>query len=131
MSVLITIFSVLLCFVSLTLILLVLMQKAKSDGGVAAMGGGMAESTFGAETGNVLATGTRNVTIAFFVLSLALYLANIYQDKHRGGGDEKLPTINAPAHVGAPMAPLTAPAVAPATTKPAATTPAPDAGKKP
>ncbi|HVU17305.1 MAG TPA: preprotein translocase subunit SecG [Candidatus Didemnitutus sp.] len=131
MNVLITIFSVILSFVSIAMIFLVLMQKAKSDGGVAAMGGGMAESTFGAETGNVLATGTRNVAVVFFVLSLALYLANVYQTKHHAGGQDKLPTINAPAHAAVPTtAPVTLPAAKPATTTAPANTPA-DATKKP
>lgn len=130
MNVLITIFTVILCFVSIAMIFLVLMQKAKSDGGVAAMGGGMAESTFGAETGNVLATGTRNVAVVFFLLSLFLYLANVYQSKHHAGAVDKLPTINVPSHASAPAAsPGVAPVTAPASTTPAPA--APDAGKKP
>jgi preprotein translocase subunit SecG len=59
---------------------LVLAQKAKSDGGMgAAMGGGMAEATFGADTGNVLSKATINAAIVFFVLSFALYLGRIYR----------------------------------------------------
>jgi preprotein translocase subunit SecG len=118
MSVLITIFSVVLCFVSVALIFLVLMQKAKSDGGVAAMGGGVAESTFGAETGNVLSKGTINAAIAFFVLSFALYLANVYQSKHRTAAEDKLPTVIAPA---SPAKPAATPAATPATVPPSAT----------
>ena len=34
----------------------------------AAMGGGMAEATFGADTGNVLSKATINASIVFFVL---------------------------------------------------------------
>jgi preprotein translocase subunit SecG len=97
MSLLIGIFTFALILVSLFLILVVLMQKAKADGGVAAMGGGMAESTFGAETGNVLSKATINAAIAFFILSFGLYLAHIYQSKHREGADAKLPTVSAPA----------------------------------
>jgi preprotein translocase subunit SecG len=74
------------------------MQKAKSDGGMgAAMGGGMAEATFGADTGNVLSKLTINCAIVFFVLSFALYLGRIYERKHAAatsGG--ALPTISAP-----------------------------------
>lgn len=114
MSVLITVFSVVLCGVSIVLIFLVLMQKAKSDGGVAAMGGGMAESTFGAETGNVLSKGTINAAIAFFVLSFVLYLANVYQSKHHGAADNKLPTVVAPAVTAKPaVQPVTLPPNAP------------------
>ena len=58
-------------------------EKAKSDGGVgAALGGGMTESAFGADTNNVLSKSTINTTIAFFVLSFVLYLGHIYQRNH-------------------------------------------------
>jgi preprotein translocase subunit SecG len=55
MSILLGIVTFILILTSVILIFLVLAQKAKSDGGMgAAMGGGMAEATFGADTGNVL-----------------------------------------------------------------------------
>lgn len=38
------------------------------------MGGGMAESTFGTDTVNVLAKGTIYATITFFIICLGLYL---------------------------------------------------------
>jgi len=115
MSILIGIFTFVLILISLFLVLVVLMQKAKSDGGMgAAMGGGMAEAAFGAETGNVLSKSTINAAIAFFVISFGLYLANVYQHKHAGQSDAgRLPTIAAPV---APAAP--APAEAPAPAKP-------------
>lgn len=116
MSLLIGILTFLLVIVSLFLIFIVLMQRAKTDGGVgAAMGGGVAESTFGAETGNVLATSTRNAAIVFFVLCFGLYLAHIYQAKHQETIDGKLPTINAPA---AAAQPATQPVVPPPGDKP-------------
>ena len=98
MSLLINILTFVLILVSLFLIFVVLMQRAKSDGGVgAAMGGGVAESTFGAETGNVLSKSTINAAVLFFVLSFALYLAHIYQTKHHEAADSALPTVMAPA----------------------------------
>ena len=111
MSLLIGILTFVLIIVSLFLIFVVLMQRAKSDGGVgAAMGGGVAESTFGAETGNVLSKSTINAAIAFFVISFALYLANIYQSKHHETADSKLPTIIVPAATAKPAtAPITPP----------------------
>lgn len=116
MSLLIGILTFVLILVSLFLIFVVLMQRAKSDGGVgAAMGGGVAESTFGAETGNVLVSSTRNAAIIFFVLCFALYLANIYQSKHHEAADSKLPTIIVPAVVAKPA---TAPATPPPGEKP-------------
>ena len=109
MSILIGIFTFVLILISLFLILVVLAQKAKSDGGMgAAMGGGMAEAAFGAETGNVLTKSTINAAIAFFIISFGLYLAQVYQHKHAGHeASGRLPTIAAPA------APATTPAAQP------------------
>ena len=119
MGILIAILTFVLILVSLFLILIVLAQKAKSDGGVgAAMGGGMAEATFGAETGNVLTKATINASIAFFILSFILYLGHIYQHKHGAAGSgDALPAIPASAT----PAPATSGAAAPG----AATTAAP------
>jgi len=100
MSILLAISTFVLILTSIFLILLVLAQKAKSDGGMgAAMGGGMAEATFGADTGNVLSKATINAAIVFFVLSFALYLGRIYERKHSSAGSRSsLPTITvAPA----------------------------------
>jgi len=67
MSILLGILTFILIIVSVLLVLLVLMQKSKSDGGVgAALGGGMTESAFGADTNNVLSKTTINATIVFF-----------------------------------------------------------------
>jgi len=125
MSILLGIFTFVLILTSIFLILLVLAQKAKSDGGMgAAMGGGMAEATFGADTGNVLSKATINAAIVFFVLSFALYLGRIYEGKRAAASGGALPTIvapvtpagaasKAPAHVQVPAA--TAPTPTPAT----------------
>lgn len=130
MGILINIFTLVLILISLFLVFIVLMQKAKSDGGVgAAMGGGMAEATFGAETGNVLTGATIKASIAFFVLSFGLYLGHIYQHKHQMNSGDKLPAITAPAAAPAVATPApeaaaptaastTAPAAAPETKKP-------------
>ncbi len=66
--------------VSLFMVLIILMQKAKSDGGMgAAMGGGAAESAFGAETNTVLRKATIYCSVIFFVLSFGIYLAHQHQ----------------------------------------------------
>jgi preprotein translocase subunit SecG len=121
MSLFIGVLTFILVLTSLFLVLVVLMQRAKSDGGMgAAMGGGATESAFGAETNNVLSTATIRGAIVFFVLGFILYMANIYQAKHHEAADSKLPTVNAPALAPKPVAaPLTAPATQPATTPPA------------
>ena len=111
MSLVIGILTFILILTSLFLVLVVLMQRAKNDGGMgSAMGGSSMESTFGAETSNVLSKATINASILFFVLSFVLYLAHIYQTKHHAEVDAKLPTIVAPAS--------TAPTPQPATTTP-------------
>jgi preprotein translocase subunit SecG len=98
MSILLALCTTVLIITSLLLILLVLAQKAKSDGGMgAAMGGGMAEATFGADTGNVLSKATINAAIVFFVLSISLYLGRIYESKHSTSAGGLLPTISVPA----------------------------------
>jgi preprotein translocase subunit SecG len=122
MSILLGLATLVLILTSVILILLVLMQKAKSDGGMgAAMGGGMAEATFGAETGNVLSGATIKAAVLFFVLSFGLYLGRIYQGKHAVASGASLPVIagsavpapaQAPVKIGAPAA--TTPAQAPA-----------------
>jgi len=131
MSILIPVVSFILILLSAFLILVVLAQKAKSDGGMgAAIGGGMAESAFGAETGNVLTKATINSAIAFFVLAFLLYLGEVYQHKHAANSGATLPTISVPA-----PAPSTAPtptpssgvppSLAPSTPPPAAVQPTP------
>jgi len=119
LSIFLGVLSFLLVLVSLLLILVVLSQKAKSDGGVgAAMGGGMAEAAFGAETNTVLTKMTITLTVLFFVLALGLYLGRL-RERRPGGGSDALPNL-------VDVNPITAPLESPLTTAPAAaTTPAP------
>lgn len=114
MSIVIWLLTFVLILLSVFLVLIVLAQKSKSDGGMgAALGGGMTEATFGADTGNVLATMTRNGTIAFFVLAFGLYLAHIA--KHKAArGDGALPTIEVPAAAPEASAASAAPEAVPA-----------------
>ena len=104
MSILLAVATFVLILTSIFLILLVLAQKAKSDSGMgAAMGGGMAEATFGADTGNVLSKATINAAIVFFVLSFALYLGRIYERTHAAAASgSSLPVITVPAAQKAP-----------------------------
>ena len=97
LSIILGVLTFALIVVSLFLILVVLAQKSKSDGGVgAAMGGGMAEATFGADTSNVLSKMTIWAAILFFGLSLALYMGRLYEARpDRNGG--ALPVITGTA----------------------------------
>ncbi len=98
MSILIGIFTFVLILVSVFLVLLVLAQKAKTDGGMGAtLGGGATEAAFGADTGNVLTKATQYAAVVFFVLTFGLYLAHIYVSKHTTATEGQLPVIEAPA----------------------------------
>jgi len=120
MNILLGILTFVLIVTSIALVLVVLMQKAKNDGGLgAAMGGGMAEAAFGADTSNVLSKFTINAAITFFILTFALYLGRIYQRTHATSSGEGLPAIEAPAN----MQPSTPAPTTPAT--PGPETPAP------
>jgi preprotein translocase subunit SecG len=130
MSIVLGILTFALIVLSLFLVLIVLAQKAKSDGGVgAAMGGGMTEAAFGADTSNVLSKATIYAAVAFFVIAFSLYLGRIYERKHAtAAANNALPTIVVPA---APApAPASAPLAAPVPTA-ATTTTTPEAAKKP
>lgn len=114
-SILISILTVVLLIVSAFLVLIVLAQKTKDGGMGSALGGGMTESTFGAETGNVLSSTTRKLAITFFLLTFALYLGQIYIRKDSAKPVNALPTLE----------PVSAPAAgAPAATEPVAPAPA-------
>jgi preprotein translocase subunit SecG len=125
----------LLILVAIALILVVLAQRAKSDSGMAAMGGGMMESAFGPDTSNVLSKFTIRATIVFFVLSFLLYLGYVRIRTQGSGGRGSLPNISAtsglpaiPAGKPAPAAGLpAAPGVVAPTAIPAPV--APDAAK--
>jgi preprotein translocase subunit SecG len=121
MTILTVVLTFLLVLVSLFLGLLVLVQKPRSDSGLGtAMGGGVAEATFGAETGNVLTRSTIVLAVAFFVLALGAYLGQLYIFKHKDVSAETLPTapITAPATTPAPEQPAPAPANPAPTTNP-------------
>ncbi len=130
MNILIGVATFILILVALCLIMVVLAQKAQSDGGMgAAMGGGMAEAAFGAETGNVLTKTTINLSVAFFVLSFLVYLGNVYEHKHGTHGGASLPTLSGSTLPAMPASTAPAPAAAnsaaPVTSGPApATAPA-------
>ena len=123
LSVVLTILTVILIFVSLFLILVVLAQKSSDSGMGTALGGGAAEAAFGAQTNTVLSKATIYSSILFFVLALVIYLGRIYERSH-ARADNALPTIAAPmtpiSATPAPSAPLLPASTANKTTTPAA-----------
>lgn len=118
-----------LIIVSLFLILVVLMQRANSDGGLGtAFGGGITESAFGTEAGNVMTKITKYTFIVFFVVGFILYLAILAQHTKKVKAAESLFDAEAAAEAKKPVATQTA--QAPAQNQPAAkttATPAPAA----
>lgn len=74
----ISLLTLVLLLISAFIILIVLMQRTSQSGGMgAALGGGAAESAFGSETNSILMKGTIYGIVAFFLVSLGLYL--LYQ----------------------------------------------------
>src|SRR5271155_693937 len=93
---------ILVCFL---MILIVLMQRPKSEGLGAAFGGGMTENIFGAGTTNALQTITRYLGAIFFILSLMLSWLYVKQSAYKSTVQQRLmaPTvIPAPAATPAP-----------------------------
>jgi preprotein translocase subunit SecG len=113
---------------SLLLILVVLMQRPRSEGLGAAFGGGFTDSVFGAQTTDVLTKFTIYLASIFFAATLAL--AYIYA--HRTGSNlskellqAKEPALPATAaQTATPTAPATPAPAAPAAPAPAAPAPA-------
>ncbi len=71
-------FTLILILVSVFLIFMVLLQRASTNAGLGtAFGGGLAESTFGADAGGMLKKWTYFAAVAFFLISFGLYLGYI------------------------------------------------------
>jgi preprotein translocase subunit SecG len=89
--------------VAVLMMLVILMQRPKSEGLGAAFGGGVTENIFGAQTTNVLTTITTWLASIFFIL--VLLLSTLYA--HRGAPDSalrrELLKTSAPAKAAAPL----------------------------
>src|SRR5438270_10789822 len=72
MSILITVLLAIWILVALLMMLIILMQRPKSEGLGAAFGGGMTENLFGAQTTNVLVKITGWLAGLFFALTVLL-----------------------------------------------------------
>ncbi len=86
MSILINFLLVVYLVVALLMVLVILMQRPKSEGLGAAFGGGVTENIFGAQTTNVLVKFTAWLAGIFFVLTFGLSI--LYA--HRSTGDSEL-----------------------------------------
>lgn len=97
MNLLIGFFTVILILVSLFMVLIILMQRPRSDSGLGAAlgGGGAADAAFGAETGNILSRSTIYCAIFFFVVTFALYLGNMYTSHRADLDGRSIPQMRA------------------------------------
>ena len=96
------------------LVLLVLVQLPKKEAGMGqAFGGAATDALFGAGSGNVLTKATKWGAALFFILAIALTIMGTYKSTGRSGRLQKLMSETASP---APVAPVTEPTVAPATT---------------
>jgi preprotein translocase subunit SecG len=84
MNLLINLFLVFFVLVALIMVLVILMQRPKSEGLGAAFGGAVTENIFGAQTTNVLVKFTTWLAGIFFAITFALSI--LYA--HRGTGGE-------------------------------------------
>ena len=115
MNLLINLCLVLFVLVAALMLLIILMQRPKSEGLGAAFGGAVTENIFGAQTTNVLVKFTTWLAGIFFALTLGLSI--LYA--HRGTGGESafrrelMKQQTAPATSPAPAKPQTSPVSSP------------------
>jgi preprotein translocase subunit SecG len=116
MNLLINLLLVLFVLVSALMVLVILMQRPKSEGLGAAFGGGVTENIFGAQTTNVLVKFTTWLAGIFFVLTFGLSVLNAH--KSTAGSAfrrELMKNQTAPATSPAPGAAKSSPGSSPAT----------------
>ena len=118
--------------VSVLMVLVILMQRPKSEGLGAAFGGGVTENIFGAQTTNVLVKFTTWLAGIFFALTLAISILNAHRSTADSAFRRELmkkqaaqPTSPAPG--AAKSSPVSSPATTPTQTSPGVS-PAPDSG---
>lgn len=123
MSILINVLLTIWSIVALLMVLVILMQRPKSEGLGAAFGGAVTENIFGAQTTNVLVKFTGWLAGIFFVLTFALSI--LYAKKT--SGDSALRRELLKQQTGAAASPSPAPTTGPAQPSPVASA-APDSG---
>ena len=110
MTILINLCLALFVFVALLMVLLILMQRPKSEGLGAAFGGAVTENIFGAQTTNVLTKMTAWLAGIFFLLTFALSV--LYA--HKSMGDSALRRELLKAQAATQGSPSPAPQISPA-----------------
>lgn len=111
----------------LLIVLVVLMQRPRSEGLGAAFGGGMTENIFGAQTTHVLAKFTTWLGGFFFLLTLALAMIYARINSNETAIQRQLLQSSAPADTSAPAPAATAtPEATPQPAEPAQSNPEPE-----
>ena len=124
MNLLINFCLVLFVLVAALMVLVILMQRPKSEGLGAAFGGGVTENIFGAQTTNVLVKFTTWLAGIFFALTFALSVLYAHQSTASSAFRRELMKNQAapqtsPAPAGAQSSPGSSPGTTPAQTSPA------------
>jgi preprotein translocase subunit SecG len=132
MNLLINLLLVFFVLVSVLMLLVILMQRPKSEGLGAAFGGGVTENLFGAQTTNVLVKFTTWLAGIFFAVTFAISILNAHKSTADSAFRRELmknqavpPTSPAPG--AAKSSPVSSPATSPVQTSPGVS-PAPDSG---
>jgi len=124
MNLLINLCLVLFVLVAGLMVLVILMQRPKSDGLGAAFGSGVTENIFGAQTTNVLVKFTTWLAGIFFALTFALSVLYAHHSVASSAFRRELmktqPAQTSPAPAGAQSSPGTTPAKASPAVSPAA-----------
>ena len=82
LTIFITLLTFVLILITLFMMLVILMQRPNTNAGMgAAFGGGVTESTFGAETTNILTRATKWSAVAFFLVAVILYVLYLMHTK--------------------------------------------------
>jgi len=114
MSIILSLLIALHVLVCVLMILVVLMQRPRSEGLGSAFGGGITDNVFGSQTTNVLARFTTWMGIAFFTITLLLSILTARANSGKSAIQNKLLNEPVPTAVSTP-APSSTPEATPAT----------------
>jgi preprotein translocase subunit SecG len=119
MTILINILLGFYVFVALLMILVILMQRPKSEGLGAAFGGGVTENIFGAQTTNVLTKITGWLAAIFFLLTFTLSILYAHKSSNTSALTRELMKDQPPSGMTASPTPSPSPGVTPGGSNPA------------
>ena len=114
MSILITALLTIWAIIAAFMILVILMQRPKSEGLGAAFGGGMTENLFGAQTTNVLVKFTSYLSAFFFLITFVLSILYAHESSNSNKSVLREELLKGEATSGASPAATQSPAASPA-----------------